>query len=437
MYTECSTGGYGEAKCDLTCIGYESCYQQDAKGRNAKYINYNCMGAYSCAEKNLDCSGDNKYSICNVGCYDEYSCEESTIEGRNSMYSYFGCFGDYSCFDSSIDCSDTNDLSECMIECAGNWSCSGGTSIDQLDAQYLSISCNETNSCNNLRIDCMDNDEETIDSECLLTCNEDSSCIGLEIDGENAMDMTVKCLGNYACYEMEADCPSISESECLIQCGLDDNYGTGQCFMAVLNAEESWNFTAIMNGNASCQDCTISGKANMNDDFMDDDDESDVIYNGTESSYYWMNIMVNGKYGLKNADIFGGKRDRIYIECNDDLSCFNVDYKISAFSYGDIYCDDTKKNVCDNGDYYCYDYISETESDKECIDNGVVFRCNNDNNNECDIAFDINYPTPGPTKAPTAPTAPKTTGVDGSKASIWSVFHSLIACIVAVMVSSI
>ena len=49
-----------------------------------------------------------------------------------------------------------------------------------------------------------------------------------------------------------------------------------------------------------------------------------------------MNISINGMYGLYNADIYGRKRDKIYIKCNNHLN---------AFSIGDIYCDKDKKII--------------------------------------------------------------------------------------------
>ena len=316
------------------------------------------------------------------------------------MNTLFDCFGDYSCWNSRIDCSESNDLSECIIECVGNYSCSGDITIDQLYAQIIDISCNSTNSCTDLSIDCMNNNGIKINSQCLLTCNDTESCVGLEIDGENVMNMNISCIGDKSCYLMEADCPSIMKSECLIECGMYKGNGTHQCYMAQLSGSNSWNFTVNINNNYSCEQCTISGTANMNFDFMDLSQSTDYNYDyNISQGFYWMNISINGMYGLYNADIYGRKRDKIYIKCNNHSSCTNVNWYLNAFSVGDIYCDKDKKNTCLDGKYYCSNYIL---NDRQCIDNGVVFTCD-DNDLDCDdiIAFDIIYPTPNPTKQPT------------------------------------
>ena len=192
--------------------------------------------------------------------------------------------------------------------------------------------------------------------------------------------------------------------------------------MADINGLNSWNFTVEINGNYSCEECSISGLcaiiipfssnnakksyvysggASMNSDFMDFTPSTDVAYDyNATRGYYWMNMSVNGTNGLYNAEINGGKRDFVFIECNNDSSCSNVNWYLNAYSVGDIDCDEDKESTCTDGKYYCRDYVVD---ERECIDNGVIFTCDH-TNLECDIAFDIFYPTSNPTKQPTVPT---------------------------------
>merc|ERR1712232_556218 len=194
----------------------------------------------------------------------------------------------------------TNDLSECMIECNGNYSC-GLSSIDGLMSVLVETRCNEMNSCNNLVFDCTDSDI-TMDPQCNVICNETESCLDAEIRGQNAMNMNVKCHQSLSCSSVYITCPDIVQSECLIECGTDHyDDAQRQCYNSDIHGSESWNFTTIINGNRSCENCIIRGESNMNYDLNENSIQSDneelIYYNGTESSFYWMNIIVNGVYG--------------------------------------------------------------------------------------------------------------------------------------------
>eukprot|EP01084_Bolivina_argentea_P107157 191614_1 len=347
----------------------------------------------------MDCSISNAYSICNIDCIGDFSCEETIIEGRNSINTNLQCLGDYSCYDSNIDCSDRNHLSECIIDCFGNYSC-GLTSIDGLFAEIVDIECNENNSCRFIRFDCMDTDV-LMDSECLINCNKTNSCYMGEIRGQNASKLDIKCNNDLSCDSINVICPNKQNSECLIECGIDSNIGSRQCYNGFFSGSESWNFTIIMNGNRSGEMAEIRGEASMNEHLMKNpkfDVLSDDIFenNITESLFYWMNIIVNGMYGFNNGKLLGDKRDKIFVECNHDYSCYDIEYKVNAFSNGYIDCDKESINVCNNGEYYCRDYIM---NDRECIDNGVIFLCDH-SNLDCDIQFQIFYPTLSPTRAP-------------------------------------
>merc|ERR1712217_393711 len=66
-------------------------------------------------------------------------------------------------------------------------------------------------------------------------------------------------------------------------------------------------------------------------------------------------------------------------------------------SNGEILCENGAQNVCSNGEYYCFDYV---DGERLCTNNGVSFVCP-DENSQCDIQYQIFYPTPFPTPAPT------------------------------------
>ena len=239
----------------INCTEDEDCYIKclGCNGQNNDYFEINCpmnghctVDCIQCNDTIINCNG-NSATNCTINCMsnpyymppendDEdiddsllWGCYDSIFIGGKASNVSFNCYDSLTCGDSQFHCTNYSDSyingdddgvtknTSCSIYCEDPFSCYDGTHFYGENAVNMSLMCIGDKSCYNTDYQCPYGGYNQ--SNCSMSCYGDYSCYDNDAKGNNAKYINFDCIGDYSCSDKNMYCSrDNSHSECNITC---------------------------------------------------------------------------------------------------------------------------------------------------------------------------------------------------------------------------